>query len=165
MKILAHQRQKELPTFLNDGKPKQAIPYLGPFVVPQIISAARAWYSPSFAQFMLLVTLIWHRAKGLVPGRSKDQTVLRMRELFFSNSGCCFTLPLYGEVHHLENEPCSHFQWGQLLWMGALCFSHLYPKTQGGTERDMKGSWPDCPSYPPQPAGWSQSSIVILSFS
>lgn len=46
------------PDILNDGKPKQAIPYLGPFVVPQIISAACAWYSPSFAQFMLLVTLI-----------------------------------------------------------------------------------------------------------
>lgn len=58
MKILAHQRQKELPTFLSDGKPKQAIPYLGPFVVPQIISVARAWYSPSFTHFMLLLTLI-----------------------------------------------------------------------------------------------------------
>ena len=126
---------------------------------------ACAWYSPSFAQFMLLVTLIWRWAKGLVPGRSKDQTVLRMTELFFSNSGCCFTLPLYGEVHHLENELCLQFQWGQLLWMGALYFSHLYLKKQGGTERDMKGSWPDCPSYPPQPAGWSQSSVVFLSFS
>jgi len=49
MKILAHQYQKALPTFLNDRKPNSESepPPIGPFVVPQIISAARAWYSPS----------------------------------------------------------------------------------------------------------------------
>lgn len=129
---------------------------------PDYLSSMCLVLTLCFTQFMLLVTLIWRRAKGLVPGRGKDQTVLRMREFFFSNSGCCFILPLYGGVHHLENELCLQFQWGQLLWMGALCFSHLYLKKQRRNGERYERLMTRLP-FLPSPASWVVTELYSYS--
>ena len=88
MKILAHQRQKELPTFLNDGKPNsesEPSPTLVPLWFPRLsqqhVPGTHPLLHPVYASSHTDLT------SGQRAGaweKQRPNRVLRMKELFFS---------------------------------------------------------------------------------
>lgn len=166
MKIVAHQYQKEFPTFLNDGKPNSEsepsptwVPLWFPRLSQQHVPGTHPLLHPVYASSHTDLT---SSQRAGAWEKQRPNSVLRMREFFFSSSGCCFTLPLYGGVHRLENELCLQSQWGQRLWMKALCSSHLYPKKQRGSGERYERLMTRLP-FLPSPASWVVTELYSYS--